>query len=334
MKKGLITLFVVLSIAILATACAQSPSKNEPVKIKAVVLPYTSFGPFFIAQEEGFFTDYNLEVEFVRMDSGSSPLALLEEGSIDVLGSGPNLGLFNALASGSDIRIVADKGYLAKDGCTYMALLASKDWVEKNQTLTADSLRNAKVSIDPINFEAFMFDQVLQSVGLTQEDINIQDISPAALSDALSNKAVDIVSIGDPWIVKLTGSGETVVWKPYQEIVPNMQFGVILFNDNLIKNNPDAGVRFLAALLKGVEQYNQGKTDRNIEIMAKYTNLDPEILKKACWPPMNTSGEINFQAVDAFQAWAFQKGLIEKQIPVSGYWYPDLLKKAEKLLKK
>lgn len=325
--------FVLIVIAGLLSACSQS-KPQEIAKVKAVVLPYTSFGPLFIAQEEGFFADYNLEVEFVRMESGTSPLALLEEGDIDVLGSGPSLGLFNAIAGGSDIRIVADKGNLASDGCTYMALLAPKEWAEQNQAPTADSLRNLQVSIDPINFEAFMFDKVLQNAGLSLNDVSILDVAPPALAEALKNDAVDIVSVGDPWITKLIDSGQAVIWKPYQEIVPNMQFGVILFNKTLLKDKPEVGARFLAALLKGVEQYNEGKTSRNVEIMAKYTQLDTAILERACWPPMNITGEINTDTVNAFQDWALGKNLIDKVIPVDGYWDSTPLESAEKLLNK
>jgi NitT/TauT family transport system substrate-binding protein len=317
-------------IAVLVS-CAQTPAEGEVTQIKAVVLPYTSFGPLFIAQEEDIFSEYDLEVEFVRMESGTSPLALLEQGEVDVLGSGPNLAFFNALAGGSDIRVVADKGYLDSDGCTYMALLAPEEWAEENHTPTAGSLRDKQVSIDPLNFEAFMFDQVLQDVGLSLNDVNMDDIPPPALTEALQNDAVDIVSVGDPWITRLVDTGEAVVWKPYQELVPNMQFGFILYGRNLRLDNPDAGARFMAALLDGVEQYNEGKTPRNLEIMSEYTQLDIATLERACWPPMNLSGEINLDTVKQFQNWAFEQGLQDSIIPDEGYWDQSILDQASKL---
>lgn len=323
-----ISLVLFTLISLLLQACGNVQPVGETIKLKAVVLPYTSFGPFFIAQEEGFFTEQNLEVEFVRFDSGTSPLPMLEQGEVDVLGSGPSLGLFNAIANGSEIRVVADKGYLDSDGCTYMALMATNNWMEKNQTPNADAFKSAKVSIDPTNFEAFMFEKVINETGIGLEDINTQDIAPPALAEAAQNNAVDIISIGDPWIVRLTDTGQVSILKPYQEVVPNMQFGFILFGPSLYKENPEAGIRFLAAYLKGIQQYNDGKTPRNLEIMAEYTQLDIATLQKACWPPMNAAGNINTQTINEFQIWANEKGLIDAVVSEDQYWNPSFVNQA------
>jgi len=333
MRKLWMFILMAIVLAGLLAGCGGNAVNDQPDHIKAVVLPYTSFGPFFIAQEEGFFEEYGLDVEYVRMDSGTSPLALLEQGEIDVLGSGPSLGLFNALAGGSQIRVVADKGYLDQKGCTYMALLAPTIWAEANQDPTADALQGKRISIDPINFEAFMFDQILENVGLTLDDVNVDDIAPPALPEAFKNDAVDIVSVGDPWITRILEDESIGIWKPYQDIVPDMQFGFVLFGASIQEKPNDAGARFLAALLRGVEQYGQGKTPRNLEIMAQYTDLDVETLKAACWPPMNPSGDINLNTVNQFQDWAVSKGLQDTFIPDEEYWDPSYLEKAQEFIK-
>jgi NitT/TauT family transport system substrate-binding protein len=312
-----------------ATDAPTATPTPVPDKVKAVVLPYTSFGPFFIAQEEGYFADQNLEVEFVPSNSGTSPMPQLLEGQVDVLGSGPNIGLFNAITQGGVVKMVADKGYLASDGCTYMALLAPQSWVDQYNTAPVDALKNSKVSIDPTNFEAFMFEKVLSQSGLTLADTLPQDVAPPALSEAARNGAVDVISIGDPWITRLLDTNTVTTWKPYQEIVPNMQFGVVLFGPTLLNDRPDVGVRFIKAYLKGVEQYNLGKTDRNLEIMSKYTKLDVELLKRACWPPMHIDGMIDTSTVEAFQAWALSQDLIDQIVPVDSYWDPRFVTQAK-----
>ncbi len=320
---GLIGMLVTLSVS----ACAPA-TPAAPDAVKVVILPYTSYGPFFIAQEEGFFAEENLAVEFVRFDSGTAPMPLLIQGDIDVLGSGPNVSLFNAIAEGSTIKIVADKGYLASQGCTYMALLATPDWIESYDASPVDALTGSKVSIDPTNFEAFMFEKVLADSGLTLADTLPQDIAPPSLSDAVENDAVDVISVGDPWITRLLDTNLVSVWKPYQEIVPDMQFGVVLFGPSLLDERPEVGVRFMKAYLKGVSQYNEGKTERNLEIMAEYTSLDVELLQRACWPPMSEDGTIATGTVDEFQAWALTQGLINQVSPVEAYWDGSFVEQA------
>ena len=60
----------------------------------------------------------------------------------------------------------------------------------------------------------------------------------------------------------------------------------------------------MIAYLKGVRQYNQGKTDRNVEILAKYTEMKPEEVKQSCWIPMRSDGMIDPSRVES----AFRNG--------------------------
>ena len=49
----------ILLFAVFLAACTSSSPEvvEEPEDIRVVMLPYLSFGPFFIAEEEGFFAE-------------------------------------------------------------------------------------------------------------------------------------------------------------------------------------------------------------------------------------------------------------------------------------
>jgi NitT/TauT family transport system substrate-binding protein len=298
------------------TAATASPL----IHVKVAVLNFTSYGPFFIAQDEGFFTEQGLEVEFVKFDSGAAMIPSVEQGQIDAAATGPSVGLFNAIAKNGDLKIVGDKGYLDPAGCNYMAVLATPDWIKANPTPTADAYKGRKISIDSSNFEAFMFEKLLAPVGLTLKDMTAESIPSPSLLDAAANHSVDFVSIGDPWIIRLTDAGNLAVWQPYQKVVPNMQFGILVFGKNFLQDHPDTGIAFMKAYLKAVRRYNEGKTDRNVEIMSKYTKLDAAMLKRACWPPMQNSGTVNLSTILDFQTWAVNKGLLDKGSTAEAMW--------------
>jgi NitT/TauT family transport system substrate-binding protein len=316
---GTVLLMVVLLILPLQACTPTSPQEFDVVKVS--VLPYVSYGGLIIAQDEGYFTDENLAVEFVRLEDASQAIPMLIGGDIDVSGAGLNIGLLNAIADGK-VKIVADRGYLAADGCTYMALLASPAWVEEYNASPVEALTGARVSIDVLNFEGFILEQVLSEHGLTLADIIPTDISPPSLIDAVTNNSIDIISIGEPWLTRLMDSGLVTQWKLEQDIAPDIQFGMIVFGPTLLVDRPDVGERFIKAYLKGVEQYNKGTTERNVEILAEYTGLDVELLQRACWPPMHADGIITTDTIDAYQAWVLSNGLIENILPVSEYWDP------------
>ncbi len=300
---------------------------TEPDVVKVVVLPFTSHIPWFIAEEEGYFTAENLAVELVRFDDATRAFPSLLVGDVDVAGSAPNPGFFNAIASGSNVKMVADRGNLAADACTYMALLATPDWIEAFEASPVDALRGVNISIDPSNFEAYMFETLIAPYGLTLDDVVAQDIAPPSLVEAVENHSVEIISIGEPWITRLVDTGLVTVWKPYQEIVPGMQFGVVLYGPSMLER-PEVGVRFMRAYLNAIRQYNEGKTDRNVEIMVAATGLDVDLLQRACWPPMREDGVISTQTIDDLQAWGLEKGLFDGITPVESYWDPYFIEQA------
>ena len=78
----------------------------------------------------------------------------------------------------------------------------------------------------------------------------------------------------------------------------------------------------MAAYLEGVRLYQEGKTRRNIRILAERTGLDRDLLETACWPTLRSDGRIDFEAVDAYQSWALEKGLLDRMI--SGEEFSDI----------
>ncbi len=116
-----------------------------------------------------------------------------------------------------------------------------------------------------------------------------------------------------------------MLWMTYQ-------LSVMVFGKNLLVDNREAGARFLAAYLKGVQQYNEGKTDRNLQIIAEATGESIEMLKAACWVPIREDGSIDFSGVDAFQQWSIEQKQLDKPVTEEQFWDPSFLAAAMKLL--
>ena len=88
----------------------------------------------------------------------------------------------------------------------------------------------------------------------------------------------------------------------------------------------------MVAYLKAVRQYNQGKTERNLAILAEQTGLDQEFLKQACWPAIRDNGEINVQSVLDFQAWAVEKRYLDNSVTENQFWDPSFVEYANQML--
>ena len=78
----LVTLITLLTIWVAVGGCA--PQKAQKVTLKVVLLPYLAFAPFFIGEEEGYFAEQGLEVEFVKFAGAAQAMPLLAQGSLHV----------------------------------------------------------------------------------------------------------------------------------------------------------------------------------------------------------------------------------------------------------
>lgn len=303
---------------IVVPATPGEPRARVPIRVE--VLPFLSFAPLFIAQDEGYFAAQGLDVQFVRLTDGTAPIAALLQGDIDVISPQIESGLLNAMARGADVKIVADKGYLASGHCPAYALLARKALVDDGKLTGPAALKGLTLAIEPLTSEGFYITKLLGQANLTLADIGTVDIAPPALADALNNGSVDLVHIGEPWITRLVSSGAAIVWLPVQDVVPDFQWAVLAFGPTLLKGNRETGEKFIQAYLQGVRQYNQGKTARNLEIVAANTGLEVSLLEKACWPAVHDDGDINIQSVLDFQSWALQVGLLDTQVTEEQFW--------------
>ena len=104
------------------------------------------------------------------------------------------------------------------------------------------------------------------------------------------------------------------------------------FGKHLVVDDREAGARFLAGYLKGVRQYNEGKTERNLQIIAEATGESIDLLKAACWVPVRADGSIVFAGVDPFQQWSIARKQLDKPVTEEQFWDPSFLAEALKLL--
>jgi len=329
---GLIFLCLFFLFQISVSAATAQP-KTPDVTLKVVRFPFLSYGPIFIAEEEGFFREQGILVEFLKMKEATA-IQALALGNVDVWAGIFTVGSLNAMVRGADIRLVADKGHFAPGGCSSFGLVASKSFAETAKSGDLQVLKGRKFDVFKGSFEEYFLDKILDRAGLQPDEVESFNVPPPAQLDAMAKGRLDFGVSSEPFLTRYKRAGSGVLWTRVQEIIPGFNYAFIRFGPSLLKKNPDAGKRFMVAYLKGVRQYNQGKTERNLEIMSKHTRLDRSILQDACWPQISADGGINTQSVLDFQDWAVAKGLQDsKKLSVEQMWEPSFVDHANQVLK-
>jgi len=302
-------------------------------KIRASQAPYFNYAPYFIAQDEGFFADEGLEVEFVDLLQSSQVLAALVNGEIDVASHTPDPGLFNMIARGARIRIVAGRGYVGDGPPAACAILARKALADDGVLTDPARLRGLRLVTTERNAYAFLYEKALASRGLTVDDFDLRVVPVPARPALLKNGGLDLVSAGEPWVTRLLETGTVVRWIADYEVAAAFQLSYVAFGPSLLGGNPEAGRAFMRAYLRGVRQYNEGKTERNIEIIARHTRLDPAFLRRLGWTLIRQDGRLNVESVQEYQAWAEGKGLIDRLLKPEEFYDPSFAADAAAAIK-
>lgn len=323
-----------LLVALLLGACAPPWVEQPPelVTLKVVLAPYMVYAPLFIAEEEGYFAEQELQIEFVRLERSAEAIPTLADGKLDVLPANINLGLLSAMVRGADIKFVAGLSYIAFTGCDTSAIVARRALVDSGELNSPAQLKGRRISLRTASVGAYLLEKLLSTAGLAPDDVEIMDIPTAAKPEALEKGTIDLAFASEPWVTRILEAGHAVVWTPAQQVIPDFQTSVMVYGPTLLDENPDAGRRFMIAYLKAVRQYNQGKTERNLEILAKHTGLDRELLTQACWSSFRDDGQINVQSVLDFQAWAVEKGYLDSLVTEGQFWDPSFVEYANQVL--
>lgn len=286
-------------------ACNQNDSKQasgneteeglEPLEERATVViaedGAASGAGFYIANEMGYFEDYNIEVEFATFSNSDEMLPAIASGEVDVAGGISTASFFNSIAQGIDVRMIADKGH-NNEGSSYFSFVIREDL--QGEITSYEDFKGRKIAVSSRNaVDDYIFGEMLKHAGLTRDDVEFVLMSDFGnMLVAMGNKTVDAALQIEPLITQGANQGLHVRFGDTTDYAPKAQIAMVLGSPKFLGEKREVAKRFMAAYLKGVRDYNDAflkdadKKDRVIEIMTQYTALkDPEI-----WEEVGVTG--------------------------------------------
>src|SRR2546422_10498615 len=132
----------------------------------------TSDAPIYIADKKGYFRDEGLEVKVVNFRSAADMVAPLGAGQIEAGAGSASAGLYNAVARGIRIKIVADKAS-SPPGYGATKILVRKDHVESGRYKEVKDLKGMRFAMNaPGVSNTATLNALLKSVGLDYLDVD------------------------------------------------------------------------------------------------------------------------------------------------------------------
>lgn len=287
MRKNRIvaTAVMALAAAITMTGCTASSetgsapeSTGELTKVSvAVSSKIAYFVPYFMEEHWGEFAAEGIDLE-IQLAPAQDALVLLATGKLDAMVTGPSANLLNAVADGSNIRIVAPGGIEAADSINgwyaSKALLDGEEFdvsMLKGKTLASSS----GVAGPPL----LTLSRELAKEGMTLADVKIQSMKQTDAVLALENGAVFGATASQPNTATIEEKDSGVFFaRSAPEDYPSVN---LWFGSTLLDEDPETGERFVKALRNVYEKHLQGDwlhDEENMELISEVLETDPAIL--------------------------------------------------------
>jgi NitT/TauT family transport system substrate-binding protein len=164
-----------------------SAAQAGPLRLSYFVWP--GYGPFFVAQEKGFFAREGVEVELINIEDHGAVVAGLSSGQIHgVLGALQDAATFSQPGEPMVCGLLTDVSRGA-DG-----ILAAND------IQNVPDLKGRSVAVLSGSSQLYYLNVVLKEFGLSQVDVEIVDLSAEDAATAFQLQEVDAAVTYEPWL--------------------------------------------------------------------------------------------------------------------------------------
>ena len=308
-----------------ALLIAAAPARAQLTPVTAGMTGTTTDVGLYVAHKKGFFRDEKLDVKLEIFDSAARMITLFASGALDVGGGGPSAGLYNVVARGVDIHIVADKNQTVP-GRGAQFVVVRKDLVDSGRYKSLPDLKGMKVvSPAPGGSSTTTLDKVFEKAGITVNDVERVFMPVPQQVAAFANKAVDAALMAEPLVSEVVKLGIGVRVLNDDAVYPNHQVAVVLYGGHFAKKT-DVARRFMRAYLRGVRAYTDGVVDAKftgpagdemVAIIAEYSHLKNAALIRSIIPAaLHPDGALHMPSLREDLEIFRKQGLIEGAVTV------------------
>ena len=306
---------IALAISVMSgAALAQAP------KISIGVVSSTQSVATLIAQQRGYFKDAGLDVELQEIASTATAMSLVARNQLHIAEGGFAISYFNAVAQGLPVIMAMERGSTP----IYHAILlrpALKDTVKS----IAD-LKGRSVALGgPGTILTYELGKILETAGLTLDDVDIKYVPFPSMGAALQNGAVDAALSVPPFASLNLENGIGVMLANPDDLIQPAPYGTNAYfaNTDWIKANPEIARKAFVALARGARDYCQAyhggqirkeALDLLIEHIGK--DADRAILDRVPWQARDPNGKFNATSVLDIQDWFVKHKMLEASLPI------------------
>ena len=279
---------------------------GELVTLKIAVLPIIDTLPMYVAQQEGLFAKYGVNVEFVPVASAPERDQLIAAGQAD---GTVNETLAVMLFNKEKIQMQAVRYALRPtEGYGHFFILASAQ-----SGITAPAgLKGVDIGVSQGTVIEYVTQRLLQAEGFNAEEI--KTIAVPKIPDRMALLASGELNAGvlpDPLASLAVSQGAVIVADDSTH--PEYGFSVLSFRKEVIDANPDAIRAFLSAVEEATGLINLDPK-KFTNVLSEQKLVPPPLIETYKVPPFPTKGVPTEEEWADALAWAQERAMVLSDI--------------------
>ena len=240
------------------SGCAR---KQKPLKI--AILTWVGYGPFYVAQEKGFFKNEELTVEIIKIEDTGARHAALTNNQVQVA-----INTIDAFASGT------------AEGLPALVFLKIDDSfggdgiVARNEIKDISQLKDKTVGYPKGLPSHFFLLSLLDKHGLSSQDIQSRTMEAGDAGAAFISKKLDAAVTWEPWLTKAAETDHGHILTTSKES-PGLIVDILVANKQTCQNRGNDLKKLLRAWFEAIE-YVKKNPQESYQIMGKGLGLSSE----------------------------------------------------------
>jgi len=265
LKKKIITFFLVLIILIcLIIGFSWNKKENKDVtKLKLAEVTHSVFyAPLYVAIENGYFKEENLEMELILTPGADKVSAAVLSNSVDIGFAGTESALYIYEGGESDY-LVTFSGLTKRDGQFIIGRNCDKDF--KLEDLYGKEILVGRTGGMP----ALNFLNAMKNAGMDTSKMNLNyAIDFASLSGSFIAGIGDYVNLFEPTATSVVKNENTCIVASIGELSGEVPYTAFYTRKSYLENNQETLKKFTKAINKGLDFVKNNDAKKIAEVIA------------------------------------------------------------------
>jgi NitT/TauT family transport system substrate-binding protein len=285
-------------------------------------LPIAAQLPLFVAVEEGYFRDEDLQVQLNQFTSSNDLGNAATADRIDVMaGTASNVVFDIATVSGKRHKLFVVNPYSNITGhfTDHMIVRKGSDITKLSQ------LRGRRIASFPGSVNRIFVNLILEKYGVPRGTYEYVEMPPPNWEPALQSGSVDAVSALEPAATQIIrdGVGTSIFAGFYADLMPDVPLsGHWIAADYLNRADPKDVAAILRAYVRAV-RFIREHEDRARLYLVRYANVRADIVNDVNLNPWRTLAEINITRLQEYADLLAENGALQKLVDVRDFVLPE-----------